>query len=297
MDLNQLKSFVAVAHQGNLTQAAEILHLSQPAVSAQIKAIEKNLDITLFQRNAQGMQLTHAGEAFLPQAEALLQHMHKLDVFAAGLAQSHVASAKIGIIHPLPRNKLSRMVSHLTEHMPNLHLHLQDGLSVAVLNEVRKKNLDAGFFVGTNPYRNISTIAVGEVHYVVLCPQAWLPEITANPIDGLQRYPWIDMSAFSSSSKFTQNFWRTHKLHPQTALICDHIATTVDLVAAGIGVALVPQADADKAMALGKTAAILPGFVVTEALHFIYPIEHEFDPTLVALRESVSHAWELHPQA
>ena len=81
MDLNQLKSFVAVAHQGNLTQAAEALHLSQPAVSAQIKAIEKNLNVVLFERNAQGMTLTRSGAAFLPQAEALLQHMHQLDQY------------------------------------------------------------------------------------------------------------------------------------------------------------------------------------------------------------------------
>lgn len=105
MDLNQLKSFVAVAHQGNLTQAAEALHLSQPAVSAQIKAIEKNLDIVLFERNAQGMALTRSGAALLPQAEALLQHMHQLNQFAASLAENYTGQIDVGRSTPCPAAK------------------------------------------------------------------------------------------------------------------------------------------------------------------------------------------------
>ena len=58
MELNQLKAFVTVAHQGNLTQASERLFLSQPAVSAQIKAIENELGTPLFVRNSNGMSLT-----------------------------------------------------------------------------------------------------------------------------------------------------------------------------------------------------------------------------------------------
>ena len=71
MDLNQLKSFVTVAYHRNLTQAAERLHLSQPAVSAQIKAIENHVGTALFHRNSSGMTLTRAGEILLPEAEAL----------------------------------------------------------------------------------------------------------------------------------------------------------------------------------------------------------------------------------
>ena len=67
MDINHIRAFVTVAYHNNLTQAAERLHLSQPAVSSQIKAIETELGTPLFLRNS-GMILTRAGEVFLPEA-------------------------------------------------------------------------------------------------------------------------------------------------------------------------------------------------------------------------------------
>ena len=72
MELYQLRSFVAVAEAGHLTRAAEKLHVSQPAVSAQIKALEDELDLALFERTPSGMVLTAAGERLLADAEKVL---------------------------------------------------------------------------------------------------------------------------------------------------------------------------------------------------------------------------------
>ena len=72
MELYQLRSFAAVAELGHLTRAAERLHISQPAVSAQIKALEDELGVTLFERVSSGMVLTSAGRKLLPAAEKVL---------------------------------------------------------------------------------------------------------------------------------------------------------------------------------------------------------------------------------
>ena len=68
MELYQLRSFAAVAELGHLTRAAERLHVSQPAVSAQSKALEDDLSVLLFERGAAGMTLTAAGRELLPDA-------------------------------------------------------------------------------------------------------------------------------------------------------------------------------------------------------------------------------------
>ncbi len=65
MDLHQLKTFVTVAREGSITRASELLHLSQPAVSAHIKAIEDAFDLKLFDRKARGMTLTADGQRLL----------------------------------------------------------------------------------------------------------------------------------------------------------------------------------------------------------------------------------------
>jgi DNA-binding transcriptional LysR family regulator len=69
MELYQLRSFVAIAELGQLTRAAEKLHVSQPAVSAQLKALEDKLGLVLFERTASGMVLTAPGARLLAEAE------------------------------------------------------------------------------------------------------------------------------------------------------------------------------------------------------------------------------------
>jgi len=79
MELYQLRSFVTVAELGQLTRAAERLHVSQPALSAQIKSLEDELGTVLFERGAGGMALTPAGRHLLPQAERVLRSLRLVD--------------------------------------------------------------------------------------------------------------------------------------------------------------------------------------------------------------------------
>src|SRR5882757_4734423 len=75
MEIHQLKTFIVVAREGSITRASERLHLSQPAVSAQIKAMEDTLGLTLFERTPRGMSLTGDGQRLLVKAEqTLLAH-------------------------------------------------------------------------------------------------------------------------------------------------------------------------------------------------------------------------------
>ena len=86
MELYQLSSFAAVAELGHLTRAAERLHVSQPALSAQIKALEDELSVALFERGAGGMSLTAAGRALLPEAERVIAAAQRLRSQALGAA-------------------------------------------------------------------------------------------------------------------------------------------------------------------------------------------------------------------
>src|SRR5205085_8990512 len=72
MELYQLRSFAAIAETGQLTRAAEKLHVSQPALSAQLKALEEELEFSLFERTPNGMVLTAAGKRLLAGAEHVL---------------------------------------------------------------------------------------------------------------------------------------------------------------------------------------------------------------------------------
>ena len=70
MDFTQLRAFVTVAREGNLTRAAALLHVTQPAVSLQIKTLQERLQLQLFVRSAAGMRLTAEGSKLLPKGKS-----------------------------------------------------------------------------------------------------------------------------------------------------------------------------------------------------------------------------------
>src|SRR6476646_6482306 len=85
MDISQLRAFVTVAREGNLTRAAELLHVTQPAVSLQIKSLQQALDLQLFIRIPSGMALTDDGAKLLPIAERAIAGLAEFRQSAAGL--------------------------------------------------------------------------------------------------------------------------------------------------------------------------------------------------------------------
>ncbi|MBF0803387.1 MULTISPECIES: LysR family transcriptional regulator [unclassified Neisseria] len=291
MDYNQLKTFIEVAHIGNLTQAAERLHLSQPAVSAQIKSLEKRLDVTLFKRTTNGMALTPAGEVFLPEAEALLQHHHKLDCFAKTLSEHYVTHADLGLIHPVAPDRITALTQSILKQDPDIMLHIQYGMSGEIEQRVLDKQLHGGFFLGPVTRRSLRSLFLGDIQYSLVCHAGEAGRIKAGLPGSLEEYAWIEMSVVSSSRKHMQQFWRKYKISPKQQIICDYPQTIIDLVCEGTGLAMIPAQKAEAACAAGKPIYILDEYRQNLPLHFIYLDEFEEDPILNLLKECVESVW------
>lgn len=292
MDLNQLKSFVTVAHHGNLTQAAERLCLSQPAVSAQIKAMENYLGTALFVRTNNGMVLTRAGEVLLPEAESLLQLRHKVDQFAKGLVEQYKEEAELGLIHPVNTEKVTRLTRLIHQKAPHVQLHIQYGMSGEVMSRILAEKLHGGFFLGAVQTRSVRSIFLENIQYSLICPRDEYHRIQSSLPQNLEQYVWIEMSGASGSNKHLQQFWRANRLSPKRQIICDYPQTIIDLVADGVGIAMVPSCKAEAAMESGKTLAIIEQYRQSLPLNFIYLDEYEQDNCLQLLKSSVETIWQ-----
>ncbi len=287
MDFSQLKTFVTVAHYGHLTQASETLHLSQPAVTAKIKSLEKSLNLELFARNAQGMQLTLAGKNFLPKAEKLLQEIHSVNVFAQNLAKEEKLPIVLGTTSSVNSTLLSQAAYQLQQALPHIYIQILNDIGGNILNQVRKKELLAGIYIGEVPYRNVFSHHIGEQEYCLISPQSWSKELIDTKT--LSSKPWLDMSAFTSNSKATQNFFHKCRIKPNITMQCDHLNTLIALVSEKAGLALVPKKNAIDAQQAGFKIDLLPEYKLSLPVQFIYHMELELDPTLKTLREITQH--------
>lgn len=292
MEIYQLRTFVTVAQQGHLTQAAELLHLSQPAVTAQIKALEEEVGMPLFERTAGGVSVTRAGQELLPQAQSILASANGLINHAKCLRGQLSGKAHIGITLTPELLRLGQWVAGLVEKYPLLDLRLRHGVTGEVLNLVRKKELDAGFYLGKNPYMNVQTVVLTQIPFCLIMPSAWQGRVDLSQPKDLGKLPWVGISQFSSLSKMTSELWRELNISPKKVTDCDHLASMIDVAAAGVGLVLARCDMAEPYVKAGKVV-VVPSIVKQAELMFVYPEERLGDPVLEVLLDELAVVWGL----
>lgn len=289
MELYQLRTFVTVAEHGNLTQAAEVLHLSQPAVTAQIKALEEEFGLPLFERITGGVALTRAGSELIDEARTLLAGARHLRESAQQMSGNTRARLRLGTTLTPGLLRIGPLCGALHEHYPLLDIELRPGLSGDILNLVRKKELDAGFFIGRNPYSNVASWTLATLHFRVIAPADW-QEKTAGDTRSLGKLPWIGALPFSAQHSLQQEFWRQHNLHPKTVLAGGQEADFPELVAAGLGLALMREPQASE-QAKQKRIIILPELELKADLSFITATDNVDSKLIMAVRDILAQCW------
>ena len=143
MELYQLRSFAAIAETGNLTRAAEKLHVSQPAVSAQIRSLEDELDLALFARTPAGMELTPAGQRVLADAERVLAAAQVLRNHARALKNEVAGKVGVGTLSDPLFTRIGEFLSATVKRHPLLQVELHHEISGAAYAKVRDCGISA----------------------------------------------------------------------------------------------------------------------------------------------------------
>ena len=133
MELYHLRTFVAVAQTGNLTQAAKRLYTTPPAMSAHIKALEDELNTALFTRSSKGMALTEKGKLLLEKAQATLDSAVDLVNLAATNQSELIGSCRIGLNTCAKHLKLSTLIEELNQNCPGISLEVSQQSSGKII--------------------------------------------------------------------------------------------------------------------------------------------------------------------
>ncbi|NEX61789.1 LysR family transcriptional regulator [Noviherbaspirillum galbum] len=290
MEIYQLRTFLAVAKTGHLTKAAEKLHISQPAVSKQIRALEEELGVALFVRTPTGSPLTKAGELLLPQAEKTLADALELVRMAKGLQGQKAGTIRLGTIIDPEFLRLGNTLGRLLNLHPRIDVKLTHGISGWILELIRAGELDAGFYLGEVADPAIHATELSILTYQVAAPASWKAEIAAASWKTIMHMPWIGTPLHSSQHRLVKQMSEEQNCTVTTVVEADQESTMRNLVIQGVGLCLLREDIARDAEAQGLLVT-WPGTVRLCPLSFIF-MKHKQDDVLVeALHQSVLDVW------
>lgn len=240
MDIIQLRAFVTVAHEGNLTRAAERLHVTQPAVSLQIKSLQAALELQLFHRSSSGMNLTEEGVKLLPYAERVLASFAEFRKGAEAMNTTLSGSLALGTILDPEFTRLGVFLKQLVESYPQLSTELRHGMSGWVAQEIKAGRLDLGFYLG-RPGKEFHAQTLTSFSYAVVAPQGWKSRVTGKDWPALAKLPWIWTPAESVHSRMLGQVFAQHHIVPNKVALVDQEPSMLDLVKSGVGLSLIRE--------------------------------------------------------
>ena len=249
MELRHLRYFVTVAEEGHITRAAERLGIQQPPLSQQIRALERELEVHLLRRLPRGVALTAAGEAFLTEARVILARVGEARLVARRAASGETGRVGIGFtssasFHPL----VPRAIRAFRDANPLVALSLEESGTGELVEAIQAGRIDAAFV--RSPIAVAAEIAVHSVlvedmiavfpagHRLAAEPEApplVLAEL-ANEIFILYRRP-LGPGLYDAIITACQRAG----FSPQIGQEAPRMLATLSLVAAGLGVTLVPD--------------------------------------------------------
>jgi DNA-binding transcriptional LysR family regulator len=326
VDLLSLKAFVAVAREGTVSQAAHTLHLTQPAVSLQLKALQERLKLQLFTRSGRGLVLSRDGAALLPQAEKVLAALQDFGRSAQSLQESLRGKLRIGTILDPEFIRLGAFLKALVEDAPQIETELSQHMSGDVLSKVQQGSLDVGFYLampqdmaalrgeGTaepanivNPYfyegnmpiagtntaqyaMNLGVIELAHFHYRVLAPAGWGPQVLGKDWRALALLPWIVTPPASAHHRLLQSVMQPLGLNLKRAALVDQEASMLDLVRSGVGLSLARDTIALRE-AQSRGLVIADRVSLPCCLCFVHTQTKVASPVLMAGLEALRKVW------
>jgi len=247
MELWHLKYFIAVAEEGHITRAAERLGMQQPPLSQRIKAIERELDVQLFHRRARGVELTDAGRAFLNNARAVLAQLdHAFDT-TRRTARGEEGRISIGIVPASPFHPLvPRAIRAFREAYPLVSVSLEERLGDELVDLLRSEQIDVAFI--RTPYANQEGLVIDrllEEPMLVALPSAH--PLARSGDESLLLLKHLARETFilygppgTGLREMTMAACRAAGFSPHAGQQAPRIASTLSLVAVGLGISLVP---------------------------------------------------------
>ncbi len=273
----RLQVFHAVAKQMSFTKAADVLFMTQPAVTFQIKQLEEYYNTRLFERGHGKISLTPAGELVLDYAERILALSAELEIRLKEMTGRISGPLLIGASTTIAEFMLPRILGEFKAQYPEVQAKLFVANSEAIENRVAEHTLDIGLIEAPSHLPVLLTEACceDELQVIVSPRHAFAGNKQVTPKQ-LVLYPYISREAGSGTREFTDMYFRKAGIRPEDLKVEMELGSLEALkgvVAAGLGFAIMSRTAVEKERKLGDLVVLPLQPKLIRTLSLVYPKE------------------------
>lgn len=243
MEFRQLSHFVAVAEDGSFTKAARRLNYVQSALSVSVQALERELSVRLFDRTTHRVTLTGAGEALLPAARRTLAAAEEIRDIAAAVRGVLRGTLRVGIMQSFAFADVPELLGTFHRQHPDVEIEVRPaaGGSAALVEELRQGGLDIAFIAAHDLPAGMTAIPLGSEELVVVtAPDLALPGRGPVRLDDLVDARFVDFPAGWGVRTTIDWAFDAAGLDRKVTIEVADVATCLQLLRAGLGIALLP---------------------------------------------------------
>lgn len=241
MELRQLEYFLAVAETGHFTRAAQEMHVSQPALSQQIKKLETELGTPLFDRLGRGVELTDAGRLLRPRAEQVLAELSDARTAVHELQGLQRGTVRIGTVQTTGEYLIPDAIARFHAAHPEVHVSVEERSAPGIEEGLATGGLDLGIGFVTDEQKALDVDPLFDERLVVIVRQDHpLADGLRQPVSALADHPLILLPEGFCTRRLIDQAFQAAGLHPSIRLEMNSIAGILQTVRTTCSVTILP---------------------------------------------------------
>src|SRR5262249_2452203 len=264
MDSDALNTFLTVHRRGGVSNAARVLHRSQPAISRRIALLERELGVPLFERVAGRTRLSDAGRVMVPYAERAVAAARDAENAIRALTRQNAGPVSLAVVGTVAGGQLSEILKRFASEYPGVELTLRTATSAEVSDLIRRGEATIGLRYDIGRLRGLDYMRLATEHLQVVCaPDHRLAGKRVAKLADLSNERWIAFPEIPGRREISAShvfaLFQTHGLGEIDWTAVDSLTAQKRLVEAGLGVALLTQSHAADELRFGSISTIHVG--------------------------------------
>lgn len=243
MEIRQLQYAVQIFHEKNFSRAAEKLHIAQPSLSQQLAKLEKELGVALFHRTTNSVEPTHAGEVFVAKAQQILDLIGQLNSEMNDISNLRKGKLVVGTLPLTGAHILPLVLPEFAKRHPGIEVTLVEDTSANLEQFTATGRVDFSLLSLPieEPSLDVLPYATEEICLAVPKQHPLAESREPIPVRALEHESFIVLKKGNGFRKITQNICEEAGFEPRIVFESSNIETVQSLVAAGMGIALIPN--------------------------------------------------------